>query len=169
VSGSGISWAICKSAPRSRQITMPAPHRSVFYRPDAQPTVSKHWRHSVTATTHKKASMFKPYRNLTFNQLHTPTQAMSSGPGLASWNLLTRFFLVVFDLCILRDRSQLSISYSAPSNYVFLGCPHSHSCSQCTCCTAGADKTVLPQTSFPSCHYVTYKPISGSLCTGSTL
>ena len=49
VSGSGISWAICKSAPRSRQITMPAPHHSkVFYRPDAlpaaQPTASKHWR-----------------------------------------------------------------------------------------------------------------------------
>ena len=35
VSGSGISWAICKSEPRSRQITTPAPHRSVFYRPDA--------------------------------------------------------------------------------------------------------------------------------------
>ena len=37
VSGSGIHWAICKSAPRSRQ-----------YRPDAlpatQPTVSKNWR-----------------------------------------------------------------------------------------------------------------------------
>jgi len=30
VSASGISWAICKSAPRSRQITMPAPHHSVF-------------------------------------------------------------------------------------------------------------------------------------------
>jgi len=30
VSGSGISWAICKSAPRSRQITMPAPYRSLF-------------------------------------------------------------------------------------------------------------------------------------------
>ena len=29
VSGSGISWAICKSAPRSRQITMPATHHSV--------------------------------------------------------------------------------------------------------------------------------------------
>ena len=44
----GISWAICKSAPRSRQITTPAPHHSVFYRPDAfpaaQPTASKHWR-----------------------------------------------------------------------------------------------------------------------------
>ena len=50
VSGSAISWAICKSAPRSIQITMPVPHRSVFYRPDAlpaaQPTVSKHWRHN---------------------------------------------------------------------------------------------------------------------------
>ena len=30
VSGSGISWTICKSAPRSRQITTPAPHYSVF-------------------------------------------------------------------------------------------------------------------------------------------
>ena len=31
VSGSGISWAICKSAPRCRQITMPTPHHSVFF------------------------------------------------------------------------------------------------------------------------------------------
>jgi len=30
VSGSGISWAICKSGPCSRQITTPAPHHSVF-------------------------------------------------------------------------------------------------------------------------------------------
>ena len=30
VSGSGISWTTCKSAPRSRQTTMPAPHHSVF-------------------------------------------------------------------------------------------------------------------------------------------
>ena len=28
VSGSGVSWAICKSATCSRQITMPAPHHS---------------------------------------------------------------------------------------------------------------------------------------------
>ena len=46
VSGSGISWVICKSAPCSRQITMPAPYHSVFYRPDAlpaaKPTASKH-------------------------------------------------------------------------------------------------------------------------------
>ena len=46
VSGSGIRWAVCKSAPHSRQITMPAPRHSVFYRPDAlpaaQPTASEH-------------------------------------------------------------------------------------------------------------------------------
>ena len=30
MSGSGISWAICKSAPRSRQITTPAPDHSVL-------------------------------------------------------------------------------------------------------------------------------------------
>ena len=35
VSGSGISWAICKSAPRSRQINTSVSHHSVFYRPDA--------------------------------------------------------------------------------------------------------------------------------------
>ena len=37
---------MCKSAPRSRQITIPAPHHSVFYRldvlPAAQPTTSNH-------------------------------------------------------------------------------------------------------------------------------
>ena len=41
MSGSGISWAICKPAPHSRQITMPAPHHSVFYRPDALPVTQK--------------------------------------------------------------------------------------------------------------------------------
>ena len=43
VSGSGISWAICKSAHRSRQITMPAQHRSVFLQarcPSCSPTNS---------------------------------------------------------------------------------------------------------------------------------
>jgi len=84
-SGSGISWTICKSAPRSRQIscadvplrncslthslthsprqiTMPAPHHSVFYRPDAlpaaQPTASKHWRHFGQEVVHNIAQNF---------------------------------------------------------------------------------------------------------------
>jgi len=41
VSGSGISWAICKYAPRSRQITMPAPHHLAFLQtgcPSCHPT-----------------------------------------------------------------------------------------------------------------------------------
>jgi len=43
VNGNGISWAICKSAPRSRQITTPAPHHSVFLQtgcPSCRPTNS---------------------------------------------------------------------------------------------------------------------------------
>ena len=48
VSGSGISWAICKSAPSSQTDNHASPHHSIFYRPDALPamlpTVPKHWR-----------------------------------------------------------------------------------------------------------------------------
>ena len=69
---SGISWAICKSAPCSRQITTPATHHSVFYRPDAllaaQPTVSKHWRD-----------------NLTYLTIHTHTHLTALCPGLPGW------------------------------------------------------------------------------------
>ena len=64
MSGSGISWAVCKSAPRSRQISTPAPDRSVFYRPDAlpaaQPTVSKHWRHLVRHLAYKLNQCLHP-------------------------------------------------------------------------------------------------------------
>ena len=58
MSGSGIRWAICKSAPCSRQITTPAPHQSVFYRPDAlpatQPTASKYWRLILTGLKYQR-------------------------------------------------------------------------------------------------------------------
>ena len=43
MSGSAISWAICKSAPHCRQITTPAPHHSVFLQagcPSCRPTNS---------------------------------------------------------------------------------------------------------------------------------
>jgi len=53
--GSGISWTICKSfAPRSRQITTPVPHHSVFYRPITlpapQPTALRNWRQPCKCT-----------------------------------------------------------------------------------------------------------------------
>jgi len=53
VSGSGISWAICKFAPRPMQIAIPA-RTTQFYRPyplpAAQPTASKHWMQPGLAT-----------------------------------------------------------------------------------------------------------------------
>jgi len=56
VSSSGISWAICKSASRCRQITMLTPTAQFFYRPDAlrasQPTASKHWRQKTMTIDH---------------------------------------------------------------------------------------------------------------------
>ena len=67
VSGSGISWAICKSAPSSRQITMPVPHHSVFYRPDALPaaqsTASNHWRQILRPTQRKILGHFRDVRS----------------------------------------------------------------------------------------------------------
>ena len=65
VSGSGISWAICKSAPHSREITMPAPHHSVFYKPDAIPathsTASMHWRHLLQKKPKLKLFLYSVY------------------------------------------------------------------------------------------------------------
>ena len=61
MSGSGISWTICKSAHRSWQITTPTPHHPVFYRSDAlpaaQPTASKHWRQKKLKS--KKTDMLR--------------------------------------------------------------------------------------------------------------
>jgi len=52
-----------KSAPRYRQITMPALHRSVFYRPDAlpatQPTMPKH-RQWTAIHTHTRLTASIP-------------------------------------------------------------------------------------------------------------
>ena len=56
VSGSGIRWAICKSAPRSRQKTTPAPHHWVFLQagcPSCRPT------NSVKALKAPHSNLFK--------------------------------------------------------------------------------------------------------------
>ena len=83
VSGSGISWAVCKSAPCSRQTTTPAPHHSVFYRPDAlpaaQPTASKHWRQSTENLVKFVYVVFETYEwakktNMLITILWTPAR-----------------------------------------------------------------------------------------------
>ena len=59
VSGSGISWARCKSAPYSRQITMPAPHRSVFT--GRMPFVLPNQQRQSTEGITNNASAIKQY------------------------------------------------------------------------------------------------------------
>ena len=94
VSGSGISWSICKSAPCSRQITMPAPHHSVFYRLDALPvaqrTASKHWRHSLSycqnILCHLNKRVFSFTRQLTM--WHCLRVLLSAGHEAFKWYLL---------------------------------------------------------------------------------
>ena len=80
VSGSGISCAVCKSAPRSRQITTPAPHHLGFYRPDAlpaaQPTASKHWRRYTGYSSLQQAS---PLHELT---CHMGSHSVTCHPAL---------------------------------------------------------------------------------------
>ena len=72
MSGSGISLAICKSAPRSGQVTMPAPHHSFLYRLDAlhaaQPTESKHWRHWLFYDHRHTSDKYLISNNLLANQ-----------------------------------------------------------------------------------------------------
>jgi len=56
MSGSGISWATCKSASRSRQITMPVPHHSSFLQagcPSCHPT------NSVKAVSYSTEQQYK--------------------------------------------------------------------------------------------------------------
>ena len=63
VSGSGISWAICKAAPRSRQITTPAPHSSVFTgrMPFMPPNQQRQSTEGITSITLSTKNLFAVY------------------------------------------------------------------------------------------------------------
>ena len=74
VSGSGISWAICKSAPHSRQITTPAPPQLSFLQagcPSCRPT------NSVKAL--KEIILSGIYANLVCFQPHLADTRISWG------------------------------------------------------------------------------------------
>ena len=58
VSGSGISWAICKSAPCSRQITTPAPYNLVFT--GRMPFLPPNSAKALKARALKKEDTFRP-------------------------------------------------------------------------------------------------------------
>ena len=96
VCGSEISWAICKSAPRPRQITMPASYHSVFYRPDAlpatQPTVSK--QSSALSLDHCDLQWYThpgtPCTNGS-SSLNTVLSCVSDLKHVGRWNVLGVF------------------------------------------------------------------------------
>jgi len=96
VSGSGISWAICKSAPHSREITTPAPHHSVFYRPDAlpaaQPTASKHWRHSNHTATRIRIQT----AGLVFGGTGLCSCRVTGVDGSCTKHLTVEFYMVIY-------------------------------------------------------------------------
>ena len=74
VSGSGISLAVCKSAPCPRQITMPAPHHSVFtgrmpfLLPNQQRQSTEGIKHSKF-TRHQNSFMAKHSTTLFYHSL----------------------------------------------------------------------------------------------------
>ena len=92
MSGSGISWATCKSAPRPRQITMPAPHNSVFLQArcpsccstKSQSTESK-YQSTEERLCRKTVKLALQYSSVT-NQakLNTATQSRQPFSGLFS-------------------------------------------------------------------------------------
>ena len=60
MSGSGISWDICKSATHFRQITMPAPHHSVFLQavcPSCHPNNSVKALKAPNQSIHRKTTV----------------------------------------------------------------------------------------------------------------
>ena len=77
VSGSGISWAICKSAPRSRQITTSAP-------------TTQYLRESVSQTLHayeavdQSGSTYASIHSSTLTITHATPAAVHLGTSLAS-------------------------------------------------------------------------------------
>jgi len=70
VSGSGISWAICKSAPSSRQITMPVPHHSSFLQagcPFCHPTNSVKALKAIINLHYSKPNSWNLHNNIPAN------------------------------------------------------------------------------------------------------
>ena len=111
MSGSGISWAICKSASRSRLITMPAPHHSSFLQaecPSCRPTNS--------IKTLKARIYIKLNRLVFFYLLDSPLMQPLSRSSLV--------FLFVLD-------PQLHTPYiSSPNHHLFAA--HAHTNAACS-------------------------------------
>ena len=126
-----------KSPTRSRRITVPAPHHSVFYRldalPAAQPTASKHWRNSSSASSNdlewpwRSFACSRPYQMQFYEHLYDISHGFnwhgaSRGPSaiaellvkifcmaVTSQGLWTRFPVVFWISCTSRQRLQVDL------------------------------------------------------------
>jgi len=77
VSGSGISWAVSKSAPRSRQMTTPAPRHSSFL---VDVAVYHTWSSSsVYSTIQSRGSVSDSWYLLDFHQHHSACSTPHTG------------------------------------------------------------------------------------------
>jgi len=88
VSGSGISWARCKSAPHSRQITMPAPHSSVFFT-GRMPFLPPNQQHQSTEGMDKEQLLWH-YSQTSFVQSSNLMAYPTSSPRLTPISSDTR-------------------------------------------------------------------------------
>ena len=102
MSGSGISWAVCKSAPRSRQITTIVPHHSVFT--GQMPILPPNQQRQSTEGTNSSDNMVRmkgkqqEHTQLslhtqlnTYIRLNTYGRRVFSVAGLMAWNSLPDF------------------------------------------------------------------------------
>ena len=97
VSGSGITRAVCKSAPRSRQITMPAPHYSVFLQagcPICRPTNSVK---ALKVVLTYQQSVFKRYHSDKHFSEFLPTTWRQKSTGIdMEHNYVTDTLCILF-------------------------------------------------------------------------
>ena len=92
MSGSGNSWAVCKSAPRSRQITTPAPHHSVLLQagcPSCCPTNSVKalkaiQRHNYTNSFHTR-HQYRLSRGFMFHSTQNRSAETFPRANLIAW------------------------------------------------------------------------------------
>ena len=130
VSGSGISWATCKSAPRSRQMTMPAPHHSVFYRPNAlpatQPTASKHWKQKKSTERIYNLSGYlleALWNSPTFSTMlcGTPTHVVLCTSNIDCWpcyQYTTNVIAKMFKMTFKKNKKSLKGKYKACKKHI---------------------------------------------------
>ena len=104
VSGSGISWAVCKSAPCSRQTTTPAPHHSVFTG-TCPPQKDLEWTRNHYTVQPVAIKLSYPINTVLCN-LYCPMHYFLPMPECHS--SLPRVSVSTDTLCILRNVTELN-------------------------------------------------------------